>query len=99
MERKRTKINEEEEFPLKLPVMVFPSMSYLLIIIHLRKITKVEFKLERSKRYENLKDRCVKLIWLRDIYITNWFKFLNDLVFKRSYEIEYPLINSNSAMR
>ena len=62
MERKRTKIKGEEESPIKLPVMVFPSMSYLLIIIHLRKITKVEFKLERSKTYENLKDRCVKLM-------------------------------------
>lgn len=62
MERKRTKINGEEESPIKLPVMMFPSMSYLLIIIHLRKITKVEFKLERSKTYENLKDRCVKLM-------------------------------------
>ena len=62
MERKRTKINGEEESPIKLPVMVFPSMSYLLIIIHLRKITKVEFKLERLKTYENLKDRCVKLM-------------------------------------
>ena len=62
MERKRTKINGEEESPIKLPVMVFPYMSYLLIIIHLRKITKLEFKLERSKTYENLKDRCVKLM-------------------------------------
>ena len=53
MERKRTKINGEEESPIKLPVMVLSSMSYLLIIIHLRKITKVEFKLERSKTYEN----------------------------------------------
>ena len=61
MERKRTKKNGEEESPIKLPIMVFPSMSYLLITIHLRKITKVEFKLERSKTYENLKDRCVKL--------------------------------------
>ena len=62
MERKKAKINGEEESPIKLPVMVFPSMSYLLIIIHLRKITKLEFKLERSKTYENLKDRCVKLM-------------------------------------
>ena len=60
MEWKRTKINGEEESPIKLPVMVFPYMSYLLIIIHLRKITKVEFKLERSKTYENIQDRCVK---------------------------------------
>ena len=62
MERKRIKINGEEESPIKLPVIVFPFMSYLLIIIHLRKITKVEFKLERSKIYENLKDRCMKLM-------------------------------------
>ena len=61
MERKRTKINGEEESPIKLPVTMFPSMSYLLIIIHLRKITKVKFKLERSKTYEKLKYGCVKL--------------------------------------
>ena len=32
---------------------------------------KVEFKLGRSKTYENLKDRCVKLAGWRDIYIAN----------------------------
>ncbi|WZY92819.1 hypothetical protein YC2023_065148 [Brassica napus] len=47
MERKRSKINGEEESSIKLPVMVFPSMSYLLIIIHLRKITK-RYNMERK---------------------------------------------------
>ncbi|WZZ01465.1 hypothetical protein YC2023_073793 [Brassica napus] len=36
MERKRTKINGEEESPIKLPLMVFPSMTWLYMELNHR---------------------------------------------------------------
>ncbi|WZZ09654.1 hypothetical protein YC2023_095575 [Brassica napus] len=64
MERKRIKINGEEESSIKLPVMVFPSMSYLLIIIHLRKITKMCLSPSYIKRISILETVAKVKSWI-----------------------------------